>query len=199
MRLKHTAGIFTHIYRNNLWGDKESVSGSGSSIQQTIPLVEKLPSLFKKYNISSVLDAPCGDFNWMKRVDLSGMSYVGVDIVQELIDQNNRLYHGDHVSFARMDILKDPLPKADVIMCRDALVHFPLKEIAACVENFKRSNSTYLLTTSFPEVRENKNIRMGDWRPINLEERPFSFPKPLHQLQELHDGKTLSLWRLRDL
>ena len=60
--------IFTKIHDDNLWGSAESVSGSGSEFAYTKNLREKLPDLFSRYNIKKILDAPCGDFNWMRFV-----------------------------------------------------------------------------------------------------------------------------------
>ena len=44
--------------------------------------------------ITSVLDIPCGDFNWMQKVDLSNIEYIGADIVEELIKKNIEIYEG---------------------------------------------------------------------------------------------------------
>ena len=44
--------IFSQIYKTNLWGSKETVSGAGSELKSTITLRKELPILFKKYNIS---------------------------------------------------------------------------------------------------------------------------------------------------
>jgi hypothetical protein len=67
----NTKKIFTSIKQKNLWGDAESVSGPGSTIDQTKILVAELSNLFIAKNIKSLLDIPCGDFNWMQTVDLS--------------------------------------------------------------------------------------------------------------------------------
>ena len=44
---------------------------------------------------ASLLDAPCGDFNWMRHVPLGGVSYTGADVVPELIARNRRDYGRD--------------------------------------------------------------------------------------------------------
>ncbi|EIJ81319.1 hypothetical protein PB1_00190 [Bacillus methanolicus PB1] len=60
--------IFSFIYNRNIWGSSESVSGPGSSIAQTKTIIQELPILIKKLQIRKILDAPCGDFNWMKEI-----------------------------------------------------------------------------------------------------------------------------------
>jgi len=41
------------------------------------------------------------------------------------------------------DITSDPLPRADVILCRDCLVHFSLADAQAAIGNFARSGSAH--------------------------------------------------------
>lgn len=77
-----------------------------------------------------------------------------------------------------MDITKDRLPTGDLILCRDCLVHFSLSD------NFKASQSRYLLTTTFTNLTFNQEIRTGSWRPLNLEIEPFNFPKPILVINE---------------
>src|SRR6185295_16640264 len=77
--------IFTDIYLSNFWADAESVSGRGSTIARTEVIRTSLPALLESVGAKTLLDAPCGDFNWMRNVDLSGIEYTGVDVVVELI------------------------------------------------------------------------------------------------------------------
>src|SRR4051812_19402296 len=65
--------IFSGIYRNNSWGDPESVSGRGSTLARTEVMRKTLPILLANVRAKSLLDAPCGDFNWMQHVDLGGV------------------------------------------------------------------------------------------------------------------------------
>jgi hypothetical protein len=66
--------VFTNIFRQNRWGGFASVSGTGSDLVQTRVLIRELPLLFYDLEVNVVLDIPCGDFHWMKKVDLSGIS-----------------------------------------------------------------------------------------------------------------------------
>uniref|UniRef100_UPI002157A42F class I SAM-dependent methyltransferase n=2 Tax=Pseudomonadota TaxID=1224 RepID=UPI002157A42F len=85
----------------------------------------ELPHLLREFNIRSVLDIPCGDFNWMRHVDLGGVHYIGADIVPELVEHNRRTYRGPRIQFEHLDVIASPLPKVDAVLCRDGLVHFP--------------------------------------------------------------------------
>ncbi len=197
--------IFRDIYAQNLWGDQESVSGPGSNLERTSAFRAELPPLLKAIGVRTLLDAPCGDYNWMREVELEVERYIGVDIVPELIEQNQRQYETATRSFLHRDLVLDRMPRADAILCRDGLVHFPLADICAALRNFKRSGACYLLTTTFTGVEANCEIKTGEWRPINLQRPPFNFPPPLWLVDEKRrsaDGfsdKCLGLWRLENI
>jgi hypothetical protein len=195
--------IFSGIYRTAAWGDPESVSGPGSSVRATSVFRDEIPKVLRDLNARSLLDAPCGDFNWMKELRLDLKSYTGVDIVPELVERNRRDYGGPGRAFLNLDITIDRLPRADVILCRDCLVHFSLEDARAAIRNFKKSKARYLLTTTFTGFREYTDISTGEWRPMNLQLAPFNFPPPMKLIDEkcTHSGgvytdKCLGLWRL---
>lgn len=191
--------IFTSYYHNNSWGSLESRSGPGSTVYESQQLIIQLPELLKQLKITTILDAPCGDFNWMKEIDLDGYQYTGVDIVADCISANQGKYGCSNITFLVKEIMHDPLPKADIILCRDALVHFSNDGVAKTVQNFKKSGSTYLLTTHFPHILSNKNIQLGDWRPINFTLEPFYFCEPQIMIKETLPIKTMALWKLDEI
>lgn len=165
--------IFKEIYDKNVWGSSESVSGSGSSIKETRVIADILPDLFKEFEITSILDIPCGDFNWMKTVDLANIKYIGCDILEEIISLNKK-YEKENVSFKCLDITKDVLPSSDLILVRDCFVHFSYNDIDRAIKNINKSKFKYMLTTSFSGRRYNSDIRTGGWRPLNLMSSPFN-------------------------
>ncbi len=200
--------IFTNIYINRLWGkDCESVSGPGSTVEESKSIINALPGLFKKYNIKTVFDASCGDFNWMQHVDLSEIEYIGGDIVEEIIKDNEK-YKKDNIDFIVMDILKDPFPKYDLIILKDVLFHFSNSNIHKTINSIKKSKSRFLLTTTFAfeqhESGTNIDIEDGDWKYLNLEIEPFNFPPPLERIWTTpwisgQQDKTLSLWKIDEI
>ena len=203
---KNPEEIFRNIYKNNDWKGAESVSGQGSDLNETGVLLEKLPHLFAKYNIGSIIDLPCGDYNWMQHLKYDFDSYVGIDIVEDIIQSNQEKYADDKTQFVQKNCLEDRIDNADLIMVRDLLIHFSDKDVYKFLENLKRSNITYLLTTHF--INEtNFDIATGQWRPINLCAKPFGFRQPMEIIIEetkMYDNKyaktkTMSLWRLEDL
>ncbi len=198
--------IFSDIYVQRAWNGQESVSGPGSDLHQTRTIAKAIPEILSEYKLKSILDIPCGDFNWMKTVNLEGIEYIGADIVQAIVDGNNEKYARKGVSFVKADLINDPLPDADLIFCRDCLVHLSQANIFKAFKNMRRSTAKYLLTTTFPARSENRDIPTGRWSALNLELPPFRLPKPLRAITEgstedngRYADKTLALWEIAQL
>lgn len=197
---------FNYIYKTNHWSGKKSISGQGSDLSQTKTIRENLPKIFLKYNIQTILDLPCGDFNWMEKTSLNLSSYIGADIVQEIININNQNYSSEKRRFVKLDITKDPLPQVDLIFSRDCFVHLSNEDILKAITNIKKSKAKLLMTTTFTACEFNEDILTGDWRILNLMKKPFYFPKATLVLNEnctegngTYTDKSLGLWKVNDL
>ena len=168
---KNKKNIFSHnlskkkfelIYKSNFWSSKESVSGLGSEYKNTINLRNEMVKLIKNYKIESILDAPCGDFNWINSLINKNLKYIGGDIVSNLIEQNNKIYKNDNIIFIPLDITSDKLPNSNLMICRDCLIHLSFKNIKLFLENFRNSNINYLLLTSYKLKDSSKVIKNID-------------------------------------
>lgn len=169
-------------------------------------ILPALVDLVTKLHIETLLDAPCGDFNWAHTLADSVATYIGVDVVEELIARNQREHGSSKRTFIACDLTRDPLPKADLILCRDCLVHFSFADVRAALRNFRRSGAEYLLTTTFVDRAANRNILTGRWRVLNLQAPPFHLPEPLATVDEqcvgaggVYRDKRLALWRFANI
>ena len=199
--------VFERIYRENLWSNPESRSGPGSTRVQALAIAPDFRKILDQLEIRTILDAPCGDFNWMSAMDIAGIGYTGIDIVSPLILENERRYSKPGINFLRKDLTRDTLPCADLILSRDCLVHFSYRDIGRALKNMISSQSRYIMTTSFPAQGVNYDITTGDWRALNLEIHPFYFPKPVafvpesvdKKFEKCNKGKLLGVWDLKIL
>jgi hypothetical protein len=193
------ADVFYNIYyKSGLWKMKETGSGVGSTLDHTKNIREQIPVVLKSVNAQWLLDAPCGDFNWMNHVALENIRYTGADIIGRMIEENKKKYPGKE--FLVADITKDMLPPADVVLCRDCFIHLPNELIILAINNFKRSGIKYMLTNTYQFIQSNTDIKPGEFRMINLQLPPFSLPSPEIVIEEgFTDGfpdKKLALWKL---
>jgi hypothetical protein len=204
---KSVERLFEDIYRKNIWGSPETVSGSGSELEKTKKVVEDIATIIENYSISTILDIPCGDFNWMKKIDFSaiGVDYLGCDIIKDLINKN-KLFENERVKFEVGNIISDDLIRSDLIICRDCFVHFSFSDIRKSLLNIINSRSQYLLLTSFIKTDMNTDIVTGlGWRPLNFEIEPFYFPEPSgvfiekFSSENWRDSKSLLLYKINKL
>lgn len=200
------SSLFGGYFSKNHWGNNESVSGNGSTIERTAIIRPKLESLFKKYAIKSILDIPCGDYNWMRYIDRPGITYKGADIVESIVEINNNKYKDVVTEFVRLDVTKNQLPQVGLVLVRDCFVHLSNENIYKALQNIKNSGSTFLLMTSFPKWGNNFDIESGGWRPINFGITPFYFPDPLEIISEKADffgvilgDKSLCMYKISDI
>jgi hypothetical protein len=189
---------FGAIFENNSWQDPISKSGPGSNPSYTKRLRWALPALVKKYGISSMLDAPCGDFVWMKDIIFpTGFQYFGCDIVKELVYDLQEKYGSATRKFAEFDIVSDKLPNSDLWLCRDCFIHLPNAYVFRALENFARSEIPYLLASNYHYGASNPDVVMGGFRLINLQVDPFFLPKPIDSIIDYvypFPARRLSLW-----
>lgn len=200
---KEMAAVFSAYYEDNHWGGSESRSGRGSSKDRGLFLSERLPLILKAIGARTILDVPCGDMNWMSEFPLNGYSYIGADIVPQIVAAN-RADHRALGQFHCLDACHDPLPEADVIFCRDMVIHLPNALIARFLENVARSEADWLICTRFlgpigpKEI--NEDIEIGSFRAVDLCAPPFGLPSPVAMIPELyHKWKTLGVWRVSDV
>jgi SAM-dependent methyltransferase len=181
---------FAAIYKNNFWLSKESGSGSGSELENTKSIRSELPLLVRKFGIKSIVDAPCGDLNWMRLV-LSevDVSYIGLDIVDKVIEGNKKNILGENIKFSVADICDDKIPDCDLLMVRDCLFHLSYDDIEKFLNNISGCQYRYLLTSNHTELGDsfkNQNIVTGDFRLIDLFSQPFLFDKAkvMHSIRD---------------
>lgn len=203
---KSTEEVFTTIYNANSWGGHQSISGRGSDDDQTAAIAQAIPGIIAQLGIQSMLDIPCGDFHWMKNVNLGNVKYVGADIVVDLVEKNKAAYGSENITFRHLNLIEGPLPAVDLVFCRDCLVHFSFENINGALNSIAASRSKYLVTTSFKARTSNDDIVTGNWRPLNLCMAPFNFPTPLIEIDEKctegdnqYTDKTMSVWKIDDI
>lgn len=198
---------FSEIYADNLWNDAESRSGPGSTMAYTASVRAALRRLLAERKVGVFLDAPCGDFHWMRAVPLpADTRYIGGDIVPALAAALQEKYGDARHAFQALDITRGPLPDADLWMCRDCFFHLSFADIARALNQLSASRiPLVLLTTHIVQPGApfaNRDIVTGDARPIDLRSTPFDFPEPLERFDDWiapFAPREMGLWRREDL
>ena len=197
---KTRAERFAKIYETGVWlNDRTTgaLSGLGSELERTQSIREQLPKLLAEYSVESILDIGCGDWTWMRHVDMP-CTYIGVDIVGSVISSNAKLFGNSRRSFRVLDAVEEALPDCDAILCREVIFHLSFSDSRRLIKNILKSQARYLFTTNDTDVDCNVDIRSGDFRFLNLRKKPYNFPEPVTCIPE--DGvskhRQLGVWRL---
>jgi SAM-dependent methyltransferase len=170
--------IFETIIKNRYWQD--AVCGTGSTLKFTEPLRQNLKGFLEQHKLTSMLDAPCGDYSWMSVTELpQNFKYIGADIVQDLVTANQVNY--PNVEFHQLDICQDLLPDVDVLFCRDCLIHFSFQDINRALANIVRSNIKYIMLTNYPDY-EVTDIETGNFHKTNFTTDPVNLGLPIDSI-----------------
>jgi len=170
--------VFSDIYKNNVWCGG---SGSGSDPKHAMPYLELLQKYFNDKRFGKIVDIGCGDWQLMARISIPRKtSYVGYDVVQEVIDANNRKFAKPNVQFIAINSLKEIEDvKGDLLIVKDVLAHWPNAQVqyflAKILPNYKYALITHDIVNTFDKSNiRNRNIELGDYRPVDVREEPFN-------------------------
>ena len=163
--------------------------------------VDRLAATLDQLGAASLLDVGCGDFTWMAHVDLDAIEYVGVDIVPTVIATDVDRYSSPGRRFLCLDAVADELPEHDVALCREILFHLSFADARQLLTNLRRAGARHLIATTDTSTSFNADVTTGDFRPLNLERRPFRFPRPLHWIDDdaVVRGRGLGIWAVDEL
>ena len=163
--------VFSKIYKEDLW---QGGSGAGSKLENVEGYVTYLQKYIDRSEINTVLDLGCGDWQFSKFLDLSSVSYLGVDVVESVIESNNNLYASSNIKFLNHDITTYEIPEVDLIICKDVLQHLCNNDVDTVVKKIIKSSKFSLITNDFTLTDVfNKDIDNGEYRCLDLRLSPF--------------------------
>lgn len=188
---------FEGIYARGDWavGSDVPLSGTGSTLDATAALRNWLPGMLATLEARTLLDIGCGDFTWMRTVELP-CRYVGLDLVASVIAANEAAFADDRHAFQIGNAVADPLPAADVALCREVLFHLSFADAKALLRNVVGSGVQWLMLTTDAATRFNADIESGGARFLNLEIAPFNLGAPDHFVDEPASwrGRKVGVW-----
>ncbi len=137
-----TAEVFRRIYAGGAWGTDEDTgfsSGTGSRGTIADEYCAWVTNFIHEKRVRSIADLGCGDFYVGSRiVEKTGVSYIGVDIVPELVEHHRAAFARPGIAFECLDITKDALPTADLCLIRQVFQHLSNAQILAALDNIRR-------------------------------------------------------------
>lgn len=179
------SAIFTDIYMQDLWG-----------LARMQPIEDRLDayaqlidSLLTARGITSVLECGCGFWTCQQRINWTGRTYAGFDVVPLIVDKNTEKHAAPNIAF---HLLSDEttLPRAELLICKDVLQHLPNEDITELLPRFKQAAPLLLIINDIePPENTNGRIERGGYRALDLARPPFSEAcTTLHEWRSLDFG-----------
>jgi len=158
---------------------------------------KKLLGILKDLGVKSFLDCGCADFHWLSKLDWTGIDYLGVDIVPDLIEQNKEKF--PDLKFACWNIVKKIPTDFDMIFIRDVFTHLQLVDGLKIIENIKSSGSRYLMASSSSKDINHDTSCLVLY-PRNLRIEPFNLPDPIKKIPDKQTpGYYMGIWKIDEI
>jgi len=166
--------VFNTIYETNAWG---CGSGSGSNENLCKGYVQFLQQFFTEYDIHSIVDIGCGDWQFSKNINFDGIDYKGYDVASFVVNRNLVKYKKPNIDFIHYNGDFSVLPKADLEICKDVLQHLPNHLIMEFIDNLSKYKYA-LIANDINRMGENEDILLDvyAWRSLDLRLSPFNLP-----------------------
>jgi len=120
----------------------------------------------RRHSLQSLLDAPCGDFHWMRHVDWHPASDMWEPTLCTISSSITAANIRCRIHGARL--LRDRLPDVDAWLARDLMIHFPDEAVRTAINQFRRPPSAISWR---PPIRTRDKIRHQVW--------PGATPQPV--------------------
>jgi hypothetical protein len=193
-----TKQAMEQVYEMKLWGSNNSsfYSGSGSHQLEIVkPYIAAVTLFLTSFKTPiTVCDLGCGDFNVGKQLVQHAKKYVAVDIVENLIVYNKKMFKEENLEFYCLDIAKDTLPVGDCVIVRQVLQHLSNKEVQSIVH--KLAGFKFIILTEHTpqgnftpnkDIISGQGIRLKKQSGINLLAAPFHMKVKLEKELIAHD------------
>ena len=164
-------------------GDQAYYSGEGSHKNEYVePYSQMIQKFIEEKNISKIVDLGCGDYNVASHWISPKITYIGIDIVQEMVDHHNLKYGNDRISFQCLDIVEDELPDGELCLIRQVLQHMSNEEVAAVLKKVEKYKYVIItehvikkcLATKYNVNKAHGNqIRIRENSGLYFDEPPF--------------------------
>lgn len=166
--------IFTKVYQSSEWGNG---SGNGSHPSSTVEYRSFVERFISMNSVSSIIDVGCGDWQSSRFMSFGRAKYIGFDLVEFLVDRNNKEFGSDYVEFKKMPDDPEDLPQADLLIMKDVLQHLSNDYITFFRDYVFPRYKFCLITNSWKAINygHNQEINAGMFRSLDLTAEPYLF------------------------
>ena len=181
-----TKAAMEQVYQLNLWGANEMkfYSGEGSHHSKYVePYITVVSSFLSSFSIPPVVcDLGCGDFNIGRQLVRYCSNYIGVDIVNDLILFNKKIFNQKQLEFKCLDLTNDPIPAGDCAIIRQVFQHLSNNEVQQILNKLYQFKFV-IITEHIPkynfipniDILSGQGIRLKKKSGLDVTSAPFNF------------------------
>jgi len=172
--MSQVEAVFSDIYANAKWGQG---SGPGSNPSVLNDYRSFLERFIRLNDIASVVDVGCGDWQFSRYVNFGGASYLGLDVVDSVVETNTQAFGSARVVFQKAPADPADIPGGDLIVIKDVLQHLSDAQIMTYRDLIRSKFRFGLITNSRikGDVPLNIDIQPGEFRCLDLNAAPYHF------------------------
>ncbi len=159
---------------DSAWGN---TSGPGSDAFYTTDYRGFLSKFIRLNGVRSVVDIGCGDWQFSRFIDFADARYLGLDLVESVIERNAARYAGHGIEFRVMPADMTHVPGGDLLIMKDVLQHLSNDLVFAFFRTVFPKFRWCLLTNSYRKLDTPANVDIpnGSFRCLDLTAEPFEF------------------------
>ena len=165
-------------YKNRIY--KNTIINSKKFIKKTcINYIDSVCNINKE-EINTIINIQYYDEYNCNILKNSKVKYLQICRDDDTVIKNRLLFNNDvNKIFLKLDILKEPLPNADIIFCLDVFDKLTNDQIWLVLENIRNSGAKYFAVNQYngSSKKVNKDLKTSSNKYINLTMPPFNFPK----------------------
>ena len=181
---------FEGIYSGHSWGGG-SRSGPGSDPEHTVSYVRFVGRWLECHpECRRIVELGCGDWVTTRLIPLGPQhSYLGLDIVPEIIASNRENFQSPNVRFECSDFLSNTPPGGDLLLIKDVLQHLSNRSVHEFLQKILPQFRYAIITNDIRKYKEQRLLGIlvfrrdlqqpnmdapdGGSRPLKLDESPF--------------------------
>ncbi len=189
--LSEAERYFSDVYDHGIWGRNEKGQGSsgpGSAVSQAIPFIQYVQSFLETHEVNSIVDVGCGDWVLAREINWGQRNYLGIDVVESVIEENQKNYSSNNIHFLKWDAGIDPIPSGDLLICKDVFIHLPYSEINNILKECKKFKYC-IFVNDVVRAGLNTDLPTYGYRCVYLTAPPFNLT-PMHMSHYISHGMT---------
>lgn len=185
---------FENIYEKSVWGKNwkgEGGSGKGDGTSPDSKMwIQFLTKFIKEHNIKTLADLGCGDWKFSRFIPWQELNvqYLGYDVVEKVVENNNQEYSSSHVEFQHGDITTTEVKGFNAVVIKDVLQHLSDEDVVKVLDKVLKDNDYVVIKNGykFGNLTTRKNPQANDWTERNINNKysyhPIALDKyPLNQ------------------